>query len=534
MADTADTSSVIVEEDLKETEELIEKAWKIHVADKELLGKLNDYVRGRHPGPYTPRNASQEYRLLAQRSISNWIPLVIAAPAQSLYVEGYRLGSDEERAKRRQAVWQRNRLDARQASVHRGALQDGLCFAYVEKPGGLDPESPASVDYTKVNLYSASRGTALWFDPANDERPAAVMFVDREPQAASVGRGRFVDNTTLYTFDLKDDGSVENVKSVEHGFSRIPVVTFNPFKDLDGRAYGIVEPLIPVQDRINQTIFDLLIAQTYGSFKVRTAAGLTPPMKMESVPVKLKDIRNELTPDDPRYSLGPEHDDDIVGARQRPVVDESTGRPVYEPITADATRFLVAKDPQTKFGQLDETPLNGFIESISMSVHHMAAIAQVPPHHLLGDMANLSADALTVAESSLARMVAELQHSFGESWEQVMDLIGESEGDGGLAETTDENTETAEVMWRDMSPRSMTVIVDALSKMVESLGIPPRGTWRRIPGATEAEIISWEREAEEAVVDNRDDPRSQLARSFRQAPRARVTEEAVNDAAGPV
>src|SRR5699024_3248572 len=99
--------------------------------------------------------------------------------------------------------------------------------------------------------------------------------------------------------------------------------------------------------------------------------------------------------------------------------DPDTGRPIPRKIDHNASRFLFAEDPDVKFGTLDETPLGGFIESVDMSIRHLSAIAQIPPHHLLGQIANLSAEALQAAETSLSRKVEEYRKSFGESWEQV-------------------------------------------------------------------------------------------------------------------
>jgi hypothetical protein len=77
----------------------------------------------------------------------------------------------------------------------------------------------------------------------------------------------------------------------KHGASECPVTRFVATVDLEGRTIGVVEPMIPLQNRINQTVFDLLVAQTYGSFQVRTVTGMVPPTKMKPV------IENGVTVD---------------------------------------------------------------------------------------------------------------------------------------------------------------------------------------------------------------------------------------------
>ena len=39
-----------------------------------------------------PELADNEYKLLAKRAISNWLPLLVDTPAQALYVDGFRRG----------------------------------------------------------------------------------------------------------------------------------------------------------------------------------------------------------------------------------------------------------------------------------------------------------------------------------------------------------------------------------------------------------------------------------------------------------
>ncbi|XVV02772.1 phage portal protein [Actinosynnema sp. CA-248983] len=163
----------------------------------------------------------------------------------------------------------------------------------------------------------------------------------------------------------------------------------------------------------------------------------------------------------------------------------------------NAKRFLFSEDADVKFGTLDETPLGGYIESIDMSIRHLAAVSQTPPHHLLGQIANLSAEALLAAETALSRKIEEFRRVFSEAWERVFRLAAELAGDSVSAEDFH-----GEVLWRDMEQRSLAQSADALGKLAEQLNVPRRGLWRRIPGVTQNEIDDWEdlREEEDAEL----------------------------------
>lgn len=265
--------------------------------------------------------------------------------------------------------------------------------------------------------------------------------------------------------------------------------------------------MIPVQNRINQTIFDLLVAQTYASTKVRWATGMAPPLQRYAKDVyRLAGLIVEVEPG-AEAPVGGE----LLHSTGDVVLDES-GNPIPLPINHNAKRFLFAEDETTKFGSLDETPLGGFIESIDMSIRHLSAISQTPPHHLLGQIANLSAEALLAAETALSRMVEEFRTSFGESWERVDRLALEME-DGISVDLTDKE---AEVIWRDMELKSLAQSADGLGKLSAQLGIPERGLWPRVPGVKQTELDEWDRLHEEENSD------LVISRSLRRAAPERV------------
>lgn len=441
--------------------------------DESRLERLDNYSRGYHDDPYMPELADNEYKLLAERAVSNWMPLLVDTPAQALYVDGFRRGMaapSPEAGKPLAADespewdhWQYSRLDARQSAIYKGAFRFGHSFALTLKPKGKAKAITTGL--------SALRTAAVYEDPANDHVPYAALTVTSWPSGegdeAQPGKARLWDAKAEYPvtfYSLTDAKKVKVGAGVRHGATECPVTRFAASVDLEGRTVGVIEPAIPLQNRINQTIFDLLVAQTYGSFKVRWATGMAPPLEMTPV---LDEITGEPT------------------GEMEPVLD-AQGNPKPLQINVNAKRFLWAEDEGVNFGSLDETPLGGFIDSIDMSIRHLSALAQIPPHHLLGQIANLSAEALAAAETSLARKVEEFRKSFGESWERVFRLAAELNGDTEAVEDYQ-----GEVLWRDMESRSLAASADALAKLKE-LGIPVRGLMRRVPGVTQNEISSWE------------------------------------------
>lgn len=411
----------------------LQRMLDIYKAERERAEWLDRYVRGDHDRPYTPRNATDEYKLLADRSVTNWLPLVVDVMAQTLYVEGYRSTVDPEDTTLWDLVWMDNRLNAVQSAIHRGALSYGRSYALV---------LPSETGGVAVRTFSPLR-MAVAFEEPGDEVPIYALRV-----SPFMGKYRLslYDDETLTVYEVGDlDEDLRKARVIEqgpHGAPWCPVVPFLDCPDLDGRTTGQVEPLIKVQDRINQTTFDLLVAQTYGSFKVRTISGMAVPLDAEGKPLST--------------------------------------------IELSIKRFLTSPDPDTKFGQLEETNLSGYLESLDTTVRHLAAISQTPPHALLGQMANLSAEALVAAESGLTRKADERRIIFGQSWEHVVRL-----GAAILGDETAAADRSGRVVWRDAEARSMAQTVDALGKAAQMLGIPVQALWERIPGVSLQDVERW-------------------------------------------
>jgi hypothetical protein len=444
------------------------------------LLRIDAYERGEQDSPYMPDNADAEYRLLAERAVTNVMGFIVSTPAQGLYVDQFRPGrtdgaepaAGEDIATAEWQHWQRSRMDGRQQAIYRGALKFGHSFVltYKDKTGNVLSKG-----------LSALTTTALYVDPANDDDPFATLHVVRFPDVVDEkeipGLAYMWDDTWKYEVSFKsirDTTKGVGVRAIEkHGASRNPVTRFTAAVDLEGRTVGVIEPMIPLQNRINQTIFDLLVVQSYASFKVRTISGMAPPIKMRPIDAQGNEVKN------------PYQNEELI-VDWEPVLDPATGRAIPDEVNLNARRVFWAADEDTRFGQLDETPLDGFIASIGTAFQHMAALSQTPPHHLLGQVANLSAEALNAAESALQRKIEEFKSSFGESWERVFRIAAEM---SGSAET---DNFSGEVVWRDIGLHSLAQSADALVKMRE-LGIPDKGLWRRVPNVTANELKEWEK-----------------------------------------
>jgi len=450
--------------------------------DLPKLRVLEDYLRGAHPGPYVPESADAEYRLLAERCVTNWMPLLVRTPAQAMYVDGFNYGNDPDQDATDNFAWQhwqRSGLDARQDALYEGSFSLGHGFTVAERS-----KKARHKGKSVTRVLSAMLTSALYEDPVNDIDPVVALTVRRWPKEVEsdkweMGEAEMWDDTWKYSvkFDLADASKRQvRVERLErHGASECPVTRFPAAISAEGVTTGVIEPMIPVQDRINQSIFDLLMVQTNGSFEVRWSTGMAPPLKKEAIYLKDEHGNIQYHPD------GKPVIEAIVD-----VLDEA-GRPVPEEVQLSTKRFLMAEDPDAKFGSLSGTPLDGYIASIDMSIRHLAMLSQTPPTHMMGSIVNLSAEAMASAEIALRRKVENFKAQFGECWERDMNIAAEIDGN-----KTDDRMET---VWRDMEGESFAKSADALLKLKE-IGVPKVGLWSRIPGVTATELENWRHEVE--------------------------------------
>ncbi len=180
--------------------------------------------------------------------------------------------------------------------------------------------------------------------------------------------------------------------------------------------------VIPIQDAVNKTVADALVASEYAAWPQRYVTGL------------------EIQEDD-------------------------QGRPI-EPYKVAVDKLLQAESPDVKFGQFEAADLKNYVNLTNMLVQHMASISRIPFHYfLLNGGTAPSGESITSAEAGLIAKTRERMLHFGEAWERVMRLAFRVMGDKRA------DAYGAEVIWRDPENRTEAQHMDALLKR-QLLGAP--------------------------------------------------------------
>lgn len=413
---------------------------KTHRGERDLLDHVRRYWKGRQPLPAViPRSAPREVHEMARMSRVNVSEIIVNSLAQSMRVDGFRLGGDGRAPQAdmapQWAVWQANRMDKWQSGLHRAAVAYGRSYEVV-LPGDSGPS----------------------MRPVSPRRMLAVYADDKDwPFQALEARGdglyALYDDTHRYWLDLSADGP-KYVSDEAHGAGVVPVVRFVDLVDLDEddevgdgmqgmverTTQGQIAPQITLQDQIDLTTFNLLVAQHYGAFRQRYVLGWVA----ETEDQQMKAAASQLWTFE-------DHPDDM------------------------------------KLGEFSQTDLSGYATNRDDALRYAATLSQTPVHELTGQLVNLSAEALAAAEAGKERKVDEITTSFGESHEQAFWLAGRYTG----RDVPDDS----QMVWSDTSARSFAATVDALGKLSQMLQVPPQELWERIPNTTQADVERWKQAA---------------------------------------
>lgn len=419
-----------------------------HEVERPTLDLIRRYWKGVQQLPaIIPASVPREVRVMAKIARINICPIVLESLSQSLYVDGFKTLQGANAAV--WEVWQQNKLDARQKGIHRAAFAYGTSYAVV-LPGkpvpvirGVSPRSLIAMygddpDWPEVALER--RGNGLW--RLYDDQ--AVYFLQEFRRSAQAGG-------TVWTL----------LNTLQHGAGVTPVVRYLDEVDLDsdddvtpdGNAFvagsiakpmrGQIADLMSLQDQADLTTFGLLTAQWYSAFRQRWAVGWVPSDEAQ----RMKAAASQLW----TFDESPEN---------------------------------------MKLGEFEQTQLDGYIQSRQATLRYAATLSQTPVHELVGELVNLSAEALAAAEAGHDRKVEERETILGESHEQTLRLAASYLGTKAAVPAD------AEVVWRDTSARTFAATIDGLGKLATMLGVPAQELWTRIPGVTQQDVERWKAAAQ--------------------------------------
>jgi hypothetical protein len=417
--------------------------WNSHQTERVRHDRIYEYLRGRRGIPDVPEGATDEIKEIASLSVKNVLPMVVEAFAQNLGVVGFRspTSSDNEPV---WALWQAQRMDARQSEIYRAALSYGAAYcSSLPDPAGqpvFRPRSPrqmfAAYQDPQLDLWPIY-ALETWIDGMRNERIGFLLDAELM-YPISLGTVRR-DDAGRFTIA---DGQANNLRVTgeptphggigEHGEPVCPVVRYINARDAEDVLTGEVHPLLKLQRAINAVNFDRLIVSRFGAFPQRYIIGWT-----------------------------------------------STADQV---LRTAMSRVWTFDDETVQPGSLPGAAIEPYNALLEEMLQHVAMVAQIPLAAVTGNVANLAAEALAMAEAPHQRKLVLKRESFGESNEQLLRL-------GARQAALQAVSESAEVIWRDTEARSFAQVVDGITKLAAE-GVPIEEMLDQIPGMTQQKIES--------------------------------------------
>jgi hypothetical protein len=336
------------------------------------------------------------------------VPPQAAVQAGNLRSDGGSLRSEVDR------IWFRNRMQQRAGEIHKEALKNGDAYAIVWfDPNGevtIYPQRAANV----VVTYDEERpDSILWaakYWRTNDKRTRLNVFypdrieryvTKRESEGGVPDAKEFV-GVGSPAASRQQAGSLRSDEIIPNPFGVVPVFHFANNADVGCHGLSELAAAIPIQDGLNKSILDMLVAMEFSAFRQRWVAGIEV-----------------------------ENDPDSGEAKQ--------------PFKSGVDQLWVSSDPGTTFGDFNTSNLDQFLKVKDSFRVDMASVTGTPLHYFLQTSRGFaSGEALKQNETRFLAKVGDRQVSFGQTWADVMSFALRLAGHGDGVELI--------TNWEDPSP----------------------------------------------------------------------------------
>lgn len=406
---------------------------------------LIDYYDGIHSLAYATEKFESAFGKTIQSMRDNLCATVVDAGVDRMEIIGF--SGDDEAKKTADAawqLWQNSQMELTSINTHTEALKSGVAFVIVWP----------DVKTGKAKFWlQNSLNCAVIKDAENDEPQfAAKMWT--LPDGNLRLNLFYANEVRMYATQTKPTGDVKESSFVAF---KTPKQT-NPYGVIPMFEFT-VEPILgnvlPLQDALNKTLCDKLVAMEFAAFPQRWATGLEVPK------------------------------DSITGAKT-------------PPFKAGVDRVWNSSDKDSKFGDFSTADLEQFLKVADSYRLEMARVSGTPLHYFSINTSDaMSGEALKTLESRFTKRITRNNLAFGPVWSDAMKLALKIEN-----QSVPENLT---VQWASPEQRSEKEFLETLGLKRDILDIPV-DTLREEAGASAEQIKKWNSENELMPGENEDDP----------------------------
>jgi len=376
----------------------------------------------------------------------NFPRLVIRAVTDRLRVNGFTdTSSEDDTDETAWALWNRVGLTSRAELTHIDRALYGAAFVTVWGHRN-NPTRP-------VTMHDSALTAAVDRDPADGEVETAVRRWHSRDRSHALLLER--DRITRYSADKHaptESGGWQVESVTDNPWGVVPMVPFIRYQSGDDQhGTSLVADILDLTDAVAKALQDAMVTSEYFARPRRWATGL------------------EI-----------EEDDD--------------GNPV-DPF--GESRLLQSEDPETKFGQLASTGLDGYSDLLANLTQQIGSLSGLPAHYLglHGDQPP-TADSIRAAETQLtATAYSEQRHLTG-PWSEVAGWLN------AINLGTVDVPDTILPKWASPETRTPAQAADAAAKL-QGMGVPLRPLLR--------DPMGYEPEQIERIIEQRTEERIETA-----------------------
>jgi hypothetical protein len=440
--------------------------------------KIDRYMDGDHDLQFATQKFTNAFGGLFREFSENLFPVVITSLSDYLQFETKSpITCDDEAAQTQLDDWLTMQgFPVLGGQTHSDAYEYGDSYVAL----GLDDED-------NLRMYRQdSRQCSVVYDPVRPDRIMAAFKLWQDPitswfllnittrwatyhYVASKSRS----TPKLVAFEPYED-QFDTPPIVPHGIEGVcPVWHFPNDPDASNQGKSALKSVFPLQDALNKTECDKLVAGEFQSFRQRWATGI----EME--------------------------------------IDTNTGKPIPPYIPA-VDRLFISPSENAKFGDFAPIDITQFIEAGRAIRLSIASVTGIPAHHLVAQTTDFpSGEAIKMAELPLLLKTRDRQLCWGAVWQAIASYW--------FTATGKPVPSNLKVDWVDMTPRdkmneSQGDLNEANASTIwNELGVPKRQLLIE-KGYTAEQVTAFESEIQEEQEKDASNAADAMAKQLNAAP----------------
>lgn len=336
--------------------------------------RLRQY-RGEAPAAFLSKKSREALNETLHRLSVNFPRMAVGALADRLTLTGFMLAGEPSPT---WAVFRRCQGLRLANMVHTDRLLFGSAYVTVWADERGRPTLTGDTAATMAHGIDPATGETLWavrkWSVGSVDRPVMTRAVVYEPETITRYRSGSVDAPTSGGWEREGD-------PIDNPLGAVPVTPFVRRQTLSDDAVSgasIIDDIADLTDATAKLLADAMVTSEFYARPRRWATGLE-------------------------------------------IEEDEDGNPV-DPF--GESRLLQSEDPETKFGQLDASRLDGYADLIATMTQQIGSLTGLPPHYLglHGDQPP-NADSVKAAETQLVSRAYDEHLPLSEDWGRVAWLL---------------------------------------------------------------------------------------------------------------